>query len=57
MLAGYPMVDVKVELYDGSFHEVDSDEMSFKIAASIGFKDACKPADPVLLEPIMKARW
>jgi len=53
-LASYPVVDVKVELYDGSFHDVDSDEMSFKIAGSIGFKEACKNAEPVLLEPYMK---
>ncbi len=53
VLAGYPVVDVIVELYDGSFHEVDSSEMAFKIAASIAFKDACKKAKPVLLEPIM----
>ncbi len=54
VLAGYPMVDVKVELYDGSFHDVDSSEVAYKIAASMGFKDACRKADPTLLEPIMK---
>ncbi len=54
VLAGFPVVDVKVTLYDGSFHEVDSSEMAFKIAASIGFKDAMKKASPVILEPIMK---
>lgn len=54
VLAGYPVVDVAVTLYDGSYHEVDSSEMAFKIAASIGFKEACKKASPVLLEPIMK---
>ncbi len=54
VLAGYPMVDVKVEFFDGEFHEVDSDEMSFKIAGSIAFKDACNKARPVLLEPMMK---
>ena len=53
VLAGYPMVDIKVELYDGSYHEVDSDEMAFKIAASMGFKEAARRASPVLLEPIM----
>jgi translation elongation factor EF-G len=54
VLAGYPMIDVKVTLFDGSYHEVDSSEMAFKIAASIGFKEAARKADPVLLEPIMK---
>ena len=54
ILAGYPMVDVKVTLYDGSFHEVDSSEMAFKIAGSIGFKDGAGRAVPVLLEPVMK---
>ena len=54
VLAGYPMVDVKVTLYDGSFHEVDSSEMAFKIAGSIGFKDGAGRAGPVLLEPVMK---
>jgi elongation factor G len=53
VLAGYEMVDIKVSLYDGSYHEVDSDEMAFKIAASMGFKEAARKASPVLLEPIM----
>jgi elongation factor G len=53
VLAGYELVDVKVTLYDGSYHEVDSDEMAFKIAASMGFKEAARKASPVLLEPIM----
>ncbi len=53
VLAGYPMVDVKVELVDGSYHDVDSSEMAFKIAGSIGFKDAAARAQPVILEPIM----
>jgi len=53
VLAGYEMVDTKVTLYDGSYHEVDSDEMAFKIAASMGFKEAARKASPVLLEPIM----
>jgi elongation factor G len=53
-LAGYPVVDVRVTLVDGSFHEVDSSEMAFKIAGSMAFKDACKKANPVILEPIMK---
>ncbi|MBI2342671.1 MAG: elongation factor G [Deltaproteobacteria bacterium] len=53
VLAGYPVVDVKVSVYDGSYHEVDSSEMAFKIAASMGFKEACAKAHPVLLEPIM----
>ncbi len=54
VLAGYQVVDVKVTLYDGSYHEVDSSEMAFKIAGSMAFKDAMKKADPVILEPIMK---
>mgnify|MGYP000136347133 FL=1 len=54
VIAGYPVVDVKVTLYDGSYHEVDSSEMAFKIAGSMAFKDASKKADPTLLEPIMK---
>ena len=54
VLAGYPVVDVKVTLYDGSYHEVDSSEMAFKIAGSMAFKDACRKADPTILEPIMK---
>ncbi len=53
ILAGYPMVDVKVELYDGSYHEVDSNEMAFKIAGSMAFKEAARKASPVLLEPVM----
>ncbi len=53
VLAGYPVVDVKVKLFDGSFHDVDSSEMAFKIAGSIGFKEAARKADPALLEPIM----
>ena len=54
ILAGYPVVDVRVELYDGSYHEVDSSEMAFKIAGSMAFKDAAKKAKPVILEPMMK---
>jgi len=54
VLAGFPMVDVKVTLFDGSFHEVDSSEIAFKIAGAIAFKDACRKANPFLLEPIMK---
>ena len=54
VLAGYPVVDVIVTLYDGSYHEVDSSEMAFKIAGSMAFKEAMKKADPVILEPIMK---
>jgi elongation factor G len=54
VLAGYPIDDVKVELYDGSFHEVDSNEMAFKIAGSMAFKDAAKKANPILLEPVMR---
>ena len=54
VVAGYNVVDVKVELYDGSYHEVDSSEMAFKIVGSMAFKNAMKKADPVLLEPIMK---
>jgi elongation factor G len=53
VLAGYPVVDVKVSLTDGSYHEVDSNEMAFKIAASMGFKEGCRKAKPVLLEPVM----
>ena len=53
-VAGYPVVDVKVTLYDGSYHEVDSSEMAFKIAGSMAFKEACRKANPCLLEPIMK---
>ena len=54
VVAGYPLRDVKVTIIDGSYHDVDSNEMAFKIAGSMGFSDACKKADPVLLEPIMK---
>jgi elongation factor G len=53
VLAGYPMVDIKVEVFDGSYHDVDSSEMAFKIAGSMGFKDGCAKAKPILLEPIM----
>ena len=54
VLAGYPVVDVKVTLFDGSYHEVDSSEMAFKIAGSMAFKEACRKANPAILEPIMK---
>ena len=54
VLAGYNVLDVKVTLYDGSYHEVDSSEMAFKIAGSMAFKEGCQKADPTLLEPIMK---
>ena len=54
VLAGYPVVDIKVTLYDGSYHEVDSSEMAFSIAGSMAFKEAMRKADPVILEPIMK---
>ena len=54
ILAGYPMIDVKVELYDGSYHEVDSSEMAFKIAGSMAIKEGCKKANPCILEPLMK---
>jgi elongation factor G len=54
ILAGYQVVDVKVRLFDGSYHEVDSSEIAFKVAGSIAFKEAMKKADPVLLEPVMK---
>ena len=53
-LAGYPMIDIRATLYDGSFHEVDSSEMAFKIAGSMALKDGAAKADPVLLEPVMK---
>jgi elongation factor G len=53
VLAGYPMVDIKVEVFDGSYHDVDSSEMAFKIAGSMGFKDGAARAKPVLLEPVM----
>jgi elongation factor G len=54
VVAGYPLVDLSVDVFDGSFHEVDSDEIAFQIAGSMAFSDACKAADPVLLEPVMK---
>ncbi len=54
IIAGYPVVDVKVSLFDGSYHDVDSSEMAFKIAGSMGFKEGAKQADPVLLEPVMQ---
>ncbi len=54
VIAGYPVVDVKVTLYDGSYHDVDSSEMAFKIAGSMGFKEGIAKANPILLEPIMK---
>ena len=54
VLAGYPVVDVKVELYDGSYHEVDSSEMAFKVAASMAFKDGMRKANPIILEPMFK---
>ena len=54
VIAGYPVVDVKVTLFDGSYHDVDSNEMAFKIAGSMAFKDGVRKAKPVLLEPIMK---
>ncbi len=54
VVAGYPLRDVRVTIIDGSYHDVDSNEMAFKIAGSMGFSEACKKADPVLLEPIMK---
>jgi elongation factor G len=53
ILAGYPVVDVKVTLFDGSYHDVDSSEMAFKIAGSMGFKEGARKASPVLLEPMM----
>ena len=53
VLGGYPVIGVKISLVDGSYHEVDSSEMAFKIAASMGFKEAMKKADPVLMEPVM----
>jgi elongation factor G len=53
VIAGYPVVDVKVKLYDGSYHEVDSDEISFKVAGAMAFREGAKKADPILLEPIM----
>ncbi len=54
VLAGYPLIDVKAKLYDGSYHDVDSSEMAFKIAASLALKEAAKKCDPVILEPMMK---
>jgi elongation factor G len=54
VLAGYPMVNIKTTVFDGSYHEVDSSEAAFKMAAIFGFKDACRKASPILLEPIMK---
>ena len=54
IFAGYPMVDVKVTLFDGSFHDVDSSEMAFKIAGSLAIKDAVQKADPTILEPVMR---
>ena len=54
VLAGYPMDSMKVTVLDGSFHPVDSDQLSFEVCAKIGFKEACRKASPVLLEPIMK---
>jgi elongation factor G len=54
VLAGYPVEDIKAKLFDGSYHDVDSSEMAFKIAGSIAFKDAARKANPILLEPIME---
>lgn len=54
VVAGYPVVDIKVALYDGSYHEVDSSESAFKVAGSMAFKDGCRKGDPILLEPVMK---
>lgn len=54
VIAGYPVVDIKVKLYDGSYHDVDSDELSFKVAGSMAFKDGAKKASPILLEPLMQ---
>ena len=54
VLAGYPMEDIEVTLYDGSYHDVDSSEMAFKLAGSMGFRDGCREANPVILEPLMK---
>jgi elongation factor G len=54
VIAGYPVVDVRVTIYDGSYHDVDSSEMAFKIAGSMGFKEGARQGRPVLLEPIMK---
>jgi len=54
VLAGYPMVDIKATVYDGSFHEVDSNEAAFRIAGSMAFKEACRRSTPIIMEPIMK---
>jgi len=54
VLAGYPIVDIKIALIDGSYHEVDSSEMAFKIAGSMALKDGCQKASPILLEPVMR---
>ena len=54
VIGGYPVVDVKVTLYDGSFHDVDSSEVAFKVAGSMAFKEGAKKAKPILLEPVMK---
>jgi elongation factor G len=54
VVAGYPVVDIKVTVFDGSYHEVDSSEAAFKIAGSMAFREGCKKGNPVLLEPIMK---
>lgn len=54
VLAGYPLIDVKARLFDGSYHDVDSSEMAFKVAASLALKEAAKKCDPVILEPMMK---
>ena len=54
VVAGYPVVDVKVTVFDGSYHEVDSSEAAFKIAGSMAFKEGCRLGDPILLEPVMK---
>ena len=54
VLAGYPLVDIKARLFDGSYHDVDSSEMAFKIAASMALKNAASKCNPVILEPIMK---
>jgi len=56
ILAGFPVVDIKVTLFDGSYHEVDSSELAFKVAGSMGFKEAARKAKPVILEPIMKVQ-
>ena len=56
VLAGYPVVNMRATLYDGSYHDVDSSEMAFKVAASLAYKKGCKEADPVLLEPVYSVR-